>query len=90
MPAAFRRSAALTSRHRWRTLAVSVMLLLMGFSLAVLVGAILLLLTSWPFWVVGLISVGLLALLLPVAFAGMTLQYYDLRGRTAQQQEAEV
>jgi hypothetical protein len=88
--AAFRRSAGLTSGHRGRTLGVQVLLMFVGLALAGLVGAILLLVTSWPFWVTGLISVGLLALLLPVAFAGTTLQYYDLRGRAEQLQEATV
>ena len=86
--AAFRRSAELTSGHRWRAAAVQVLLLFIGLALAGLVGAILLLVTSWPFWAIGLISVTLLALLLPVAFVGTTLHYYDLRGRAEQLQVA--
>ena len=87
--AAFRRSAELTSGHRWRALAVQVLLLSIGLALAGLVGALLLLVTSWPFWAIGLISVTLLALLLPVAFVGTSLHYYDLRGRAGQVQAAE-
>jgi hypothetical protein len=88
--AAFRRSAQLTSGHRWRALAVQVLLLSIGLALAGLVGALLLLVTSFPFWAIGLISMTLLALLLPVAFVGTTLHYYDLRGRAGQVQSAEV
>ena len=79
--AALRRSAELTSGHRWRALVVQALLVFVGVSLAGLVGALLLIVTSWPFWVTGLISIGLLALLLPVAFTGMSLQFYDLRRR---------
>ena len=79
--AALRRSAELTSGYRWRALLVQALLAFVGLSLAGLVGALLLIVTSWPFWVTGLISIGLLAVLLPVAFAGMSLQFYDLRRR---------
>ena len=82
--AALRRSAELTSGHRWRALVVQALLVFVGLSLAGLVGALLLIVTSWPFWVTGLISIGLLALLLPVAFTGTTLQFYDLRQRDGQ------
>jgi hypothetical protein len=78
---ALRRSAELTSGHRWRALVVQALLVFIGLSLAGLVGALLLIVTSWPFWVSGLLTIGLLSLLLPVAFAGTTLQYYDLRQR---------
>jgi hypothetical protein len=90
MREAFRRSAALTEGRRWRTLLLQVLLLVIGLVLAGLVGAVLLLVTSWPFWVTGLVSGILLALLLPVAFAGTTLQYYDLRGRAEQPQTLQV
>lgn len=46
--------------------------------------------SSWPFWVVGLIGVTCLALLLPVAFVGTTLHYYDLRGRAERLPSAEA
>ena len=46
------------------------LLLVIGLGLAGLVGAVILLLTGWPFWVSTAISVLLLAMLLPVAFAG--------------------
>jgi hypothetical protein len=82
--AALRRSAELTSGHRWRALVVQALLVFVGLSLAGLAGALLLIVTTWPFWVTGLISVGLLALLLPVAFAGTTLHFYDLLGRDGQ------
>lgn len=81
MSAALRRSSELTSGRRWRTLLVQSLLLYIGLSVAGLVGAVLLVVTSWPFLAIGLISVGLLALLLPVAFVGTTMHFYDLRRR---------
>jgi hypothetical protein len=79
--AAFRRAAQLTRGRRWRTLLLQSMLLAIGLALAGLVGTVLLLLTSWPLWVNGLITAVLAAALLPVAFAGTALQFYDLRAR---------
>ena len=48
---AFRRSAELTRGHRWRTLIVQTHAPGIGLALPGLVGALLLLLTGWPFWV---------------------------------------
>jgi hypothetical protein len=79
--AGFARSARLTKGRRWRTLLVQSMLMAIGLALAGLVGTVLLLLTAWPLWVNGLITAILAAALLPVAFAGTTLQFYDLRRR---------
>ena len=79
--ASLRRSAQLTSGQRWRTLGVQAVLSFVALSLAGLLGALLLLLTGWPFWVTGLIGTVLVAVLLPVAFVGTTLQYFDLRRR---------
>ena len=59
--AAFRRSAELTKGHRWRTLVIQSMLMAIGLALPGLVGALLLLLTGWPFWVTGLITLLLAA-----------------------------
>ncbi len=59
------------------------MLMTIGLALAGLVGTLLLLLTGWPLWVNGLITAILAAALLPVAIAGTTLQFYDLRRRAA-------
>lgn len=81
--AAFARSTALTKGHRWRTLFLSIFLRFIGFSLAGVIGALLLLLTNWPFLVSTLTSIALLAILLPVAFVGLALQFYDLRHRAA-------
>ena len=78
---AFRRSADLTRGHRWRTLIVQALLLVIGLGAAGLVGAVILLLTGWPFWVSTVISVLILAILVPVAFAGTAMQFYDLRRR---------
>ena len=86
---AFRRSAELTKGRRWRTLLVQTLLLVIGLGLAGLAGAVILLLTGWPFWVSTAISVLLLAILLPVAFAGTALQFYDLRRRASEQGAAE-
>jgi uncharacterized membrane protein len=81
--AALARSARLTKGRRWRTLLVQSMLMAIGLALAGIVGTALLLLTGWPLWVTGLITAILAAVLLPVAFAGTTLQFYDLRRRSA-------
>lgn len=78
---AFRRSAQLTRQHRWRTLAVQATLLVMGTGIASVLGAGLLLATNWPFWVIGSLTLVALLVLLPGAFAGIGLQYYDLRQR---------
>lgn len=83
--ASLRRSADLSRHHRWRTLAVQAMLLVVGTGFAGFVGAALLLVTTWPFWLTGLVALALLVLLLPVAFAGIALQYYDLRHRSVAQ-----
>ena len=73
----------MTKGHRWRTLLVQTPVLVIGVVLAGLVGAGLLLLTGWPFWVSKAISVLLLAVLLPVAFAVTAMQFYDLRRRAS-------
>jgi hypothetical protein len=82
MRAAFLRSARLTKGRRWRTLLIQSMLMAIGLALAGLVGTVLLL-TGGPLWVTGLITAVLAAALLPVAFAGNALQFYDLRRRSA-------
>jgi uncharacterized membrane protein len=79
--AALRRSARLTRGRRWRTLLIQSLLMTIGLALAGLVGTVLLLVTGWPLWVNGLITAVLAAVLLPVAFAGTALQFYDLRRR---------
>jgi hypothetical protein len=70
-------------------LLVQTLLLLIGLGLAGLVGAVILLLTGWPFWVSTAISVLLLAVFLPVAFAGTAMQFYDLRRRASGQAAVE-
>lgn len=80
---AFRRSAELTKGRRWRALLVQVALLIVGVLIPGLVGASLLLLTTWPFWLSIAISIVLVAMLLPVTFAGMAMQFYDLRHRVS-------
>ena len=49
-------------------------------------GAIVLLLTGWPFWLTNLVSIVVAAVLVPAASIGLTLLYYDLRQRTAQRE----
>jgi MFS family permease len=87
--ASLRRSAELTSGHRGRALLLQALLVFVGLSLLGLVGALLLIVTSWPFWVIGLLSIALLSLLQPVAFAGTTLQFYDPRRRAGQAAPAD-
>lgn len=79
--AALDRSRRLTRGRRWRTLLVVSVLVFVGLSLSGLVGAVLILATSVPFAVIGLAALVLIALLLPVTFAGLALQFFDLRAR---------
>ena len=53
----------------------------LAFSLPSGVGAIVLLLTGWPFWITNLVSILAAALLVPASAIGLTLLYYDLRAR---------
>ena len=52
------------------------------------VGAVVLLLTGWPFFVSDVISVVIAAVLIPAASIGLTLLYYDLRARRTQPEPA--
>ena len=79
-----RRSAGLTKGHRIRSMLVGGFLVWLAFSLPNGVGAVVLLLTGWPFFVSDLISVVVAALLVPAASIGLTLLYYDLRARRIQ------
>ncbi|MFN8158953.1 MAG: hypothetical protein U0R68_16160 [Candidatus Nanopelagicales bacterium] len=79
-----RRSAQLTKGHRIRSMLVGGFLVWLAFSLPNGVGAVVLLLTGWPFFVSDLISVVVAAVLVPAASIGLTLLYYDLRARRIQ------
>jgi hypothetical protein len=83
-----RRSAGLTKGRRIRSMLVGGFLVWLAFSLPNGVGAIVLLLTGWPFFVSDVISVVIAALLVPAASIGLTLLYYDLRARQAQAEPA--
>ena len=77
--AALRRSAGLTHQKRWRTLALTIFLFAVVLATGPVLGAALLLLTSWPFAVLnGLVALSY-AVLLPVLGIALTLQFYDLR-----------
>jgi hypothetical protein len=78
-----RTSARLTKGRRVRTALMLLFLVWLGFALPNGVGAVLLLLTGWPFWVTNVVSIVLSALLVTVAAVGLTLLYYDLRRRAA-------
>ena len=82
--AGLRSSVRLTKGRRIRSMMLGGVLVWLGFSLPQGVGAIVLLLTGWPFWVTNLISVVAAAILVPVTAVGLTLLYYDLRCRAAQ------
>lgn len=82
--AGFRRAGEITEGSRLHTLGATVLLLLIGFALPGVVGALLLLLTSWSFLTANLISLALAAVLIPVAGAGFALLFMDLRERRAQ------
>ena len=76
---AFRRSLALTRGRRWRSVLLSALLLWIGFLVPGVIGALVLLLTGWAFWVTNLIAIVIGAFLAPFAAVGLTLQYYDFR-----------
>jgi hypothetical protein len=79
--AALRRSAELTKGRRLRTLGIAAAILLGAAGTAPVVGALLLLLTSWPFVVVDTLVAVLAAVLVPVAGVALMLLAYDLRRR---------
>ncbi|MFN8147207.1 MAG: hypothetical protein U0R76_07030 [Candidatus Nanopelagicales bacterium] len=83
-----RRSAELTKGHRIRAMLVGGFLVWLAFSLPNGVGAVVLLLTGWPFFVSDVISVVIAAVLIPAASIGLTLLYYDLRARRTQPEPA--
>ena len=78
---AFGRSVELTKGHRLRCLAVALGFYLLGFVLPDLVGAVLVLLTNWPFVISTLVTLVLKASLFPVSAVGLSLLFYDLRRR---------
>ena len=67
-----------------RSMLVGGLLVWLAFSLPDGVGAVVLLVTGWPFFVSDLISVVIAAFLVPAASIGLTLLYYDLRARRTQ------
>ncbi|HET7899665.1 MAG TPA: hypothetical protein VFL59_00655, partial [Candidatus Nanopelagicales bacterium] len=81
--AGLRRSAELTTGRRVRSILVGGFLVWLAFSLPDGVGAIVLLVTGWPFFVTDVVSVVVAAFLVPAASIGLTLLYYDLRARQA-------
>ncbi len=85
---AFRRSAELTAGYRWRTLWVTLLLGLLALGVAGVVGTLLLLLTSWAFWVCNAIAAVVAVALLMVVSVGFSLQYLDLRQRWTPAQPA--
>jgi hypothetical protein len=87
--AGLRSSRLLTKGRRIRSMLVGGLLVWLGFSLPSGVGAILLLLTGWPFWITNLVSIVVAALLVPVTAIGLTLLYYDLRARSRRPAEPE-
>ena len=86
--AGLRRSGELTKGRRIRSMLLGGFLVWLAFSLPSGVGAVVLLLTGWPFWVTNLVSIVVAAVLVPAASIGLTLLYYDLRQRQAERQDA--
>ena len=82
-------SRLLTKGRRIPAMLVGGLLVWLGFSLPSGVGAILLLLTGWPFWITNLVSILVAAALVPVTAIGLTLLYYDLRKRAQRPAEPE-
>ena len=87
--AGLRRSAQLTAGHRWRTIATSGLLFVIGVSVGPLIGGLLLLPTPLPFLVSNGIAAVVSALLIPVASVGVALQFLDLRRRHEVTEPAE-
>lgn len=85
-----RRSAELSRHHRWRAFAIQVMLGTVGLIVPGLLGAVLLLATGWPFVVSWVVTLVLLALLVPVMVAGIALHYYDLVQRSHAEAHDEI
>ncbi|MEZ5115237.1 MAG: hypothetical protein R2737_03110 [Candidatus Nanopelagicales bacterium] len=79
--ASLRRSATLTKGHRWRTLWLTLLVLLGAAWVGPLVGALLLLVTGVPFWVANLATGIVAALLVVVSATAFALQLLDLRTR---------
>jgi hypothetical protein len=78
---ALRRSMTLSKGRRWRTAGISLFILVAAFSTGGLVGAVLLLLTTWSFFTINTIGAVIAAVLVPIAGIALTLQFYDLRRR---------
>jgi len=79
----FRRSAALTHRHRWRALGIVAVLSLLVTGPALVGGALLLLITGLSFAAVNAVVLAWVAATLPVACVGLVMQFYDLRERSS-------
>jgi len=75
------RSRLLTKGRRLRSALLGAFLVWIAFSLPASLGAIVLLVTGWPFWVTNLVAMLVAGVLVPVAAIGLTLLYYDLRAR---------
>ena len=86
--AGLRSSGRLTKGRRIRSMLLGGFLVWLAFSLPSGVGAIVLLVTGWPFWVTNLVSIVVAAVLVPASSIGLTLLYYDLRQRQAERQDA--
>ncbi|MBI1352261.1 MAG: hypothetical protein GC156_14235 [Actinomycetales bacterium] len=82
--AAFGRSRRITRGRRWRSVALSTLLVWVGFTAPNLVGGLLLLITGWPFWVTNLVAILAGAVLIPFSAIGLTLQFYDFRHEWAE------
>jgi hypothetical protein len=79
--ASFGRSVDLTKGRRLRSLAVAFGFYVLAFALPDLIGAVLVLLTNWPFVVTTLVTLVLKAILFPVSAVGLATLFYDLRRR---------
>ena len=80
--AAGKRSAELTRKRRWRALAIMLGSMLIAGLPGPLVGAVLLLVTSFSFSLVNVVVIVISAVAIVAAAIVVTLHYYDLRNRT--------
>lgn len=75
------RSSRLTKGLRWRSLAIVAGIGAIATAPGALVGGVLLLVTSLPFWVVNMVVIVTTAAAMVLAAIGTTLHFFDLRAR---------
>lgn len=88
--AAGKRGAALSAGRRWRALAITISIVLIASVPGALAGALLLLITPLSFAVVNVVVLVVTAVAVVFASIAMTLHYYDLRNRSADEDQPNL